>query len=441
MGRVDRNQPSGLSAPPALPAEKTDSFVRSTPVVRFVDTMIRAAVDGGASDIHLENTDGELRVRYRVDGRLRRTRTAPRSQRNAIISRLKVMAEMDVSVRRRAQDGSFVLEHGGRRLAFRVSTLPAGQGEKAVVRILDSRAAPTGLDQLGMGPADLKNVREILHGGHGALLVSGPTGSGKSTTVYAALQELDRESSNVVTLEDPVEYELPGASQVQVDRKAGLGFADALRAILRQDPDIVMVGEIRDPETAEIAMSAASTGHLVLSTIHTTDAPGAVMRLLDMNVPPFLVAGGLSGIVSQRLVGRLCPACGGPGCDSCRHEGHKGRTGIFQVLVVDEAFREAISRGRSTTTLRRLAVKRGMGTLAQDARRALTAGLSGPLELRDLLGTAKGEEAVCRLCDAMLPPDAGGCPMCGRSTGGRCGCGREVERRWLYCPWCLSSLR
>ncbi len=241
---------------------------------------------------------------------------------------------------------------------MRVSTLPVNGGEKAVVRILDSDAAPRSLGGLGMASEDLDAVRRLVARGEGVILSAGPTGSGKSTTLFAAMSELDRDTRNVVTLEDPVEYRLAGASQIQVDRRAGLGFAEALRAILRQDPDVVMVGEIRDRETAEIAMAAAVTGHLVLSTIHTTDAPGAVTRLLNMGVPPFLVAGGLSGVVAQRLVRRVCGACRGHGCDACM-DGFRGRTGVFQVLALSDALRDEISRGGSSAGLRRLARETG----------------------------------------------------------------------------------
>ena len=243
---------------------------RAAPVVRLVDSLLRAAVEAGASDIHVEETGGDVRVRHRVDGILHQVGDLPAAARRAVLSRIKVMAGMDISVKRRAQDGSINLELGGRQLNLRVSTLPVNGGEKAVVRILDPGAAPPDLDALGLAPKDLTRLRRLLLCGEGVILVAGPTGSGKSTTIFAALSELDRETQNVVTLEDPVEYRLPGANQIQVDRRAGLGFADALRAVLRQDPDVVMIGEIRDRETAEIAMTAAVTGHLVLSTIQST---------------------------------------------------------------------------------------------------------------------------------------------------------------------------
>jgi general secretion pathway protein E len=353
-----------------------------------------------------------------------------------VLSRIKVIAGMDISVRRRAQDGRIPFEHGGRRLTLRVSTLPVNGGEKAVVRILDSDAAPRSLDGLGMAGEDLAALRRLLARGEGVVMSAGPTGSGKSTTLFAALSELDRETRNVVTLEDPVEYRLPGASQIQVDRRAGLGFAEALRAVLRQDPDVVMIGEIRDRETAEIAMTAAVTGHLVLSTIHTTDAPGAVTRLLNMGVPPFLVAGGLAGVVAQRLVRRICSACRGRGCDACI-DGYKGRTGVYQVLTLTDALRDEVSGGGSSARLRRLAREAGMGTLDSDARRAVAGGLTTPHEIGRLLHAAEGTSVPCRHCGSGVPVGALACPDCGRPRLRRCGCGEVLERGWRYCPWCL----
>jgi len=409
---------------------------RATPVVRLVDRILRRAIDDGASDIHVEETGQDVRIRLRIDGLLRQTLDLPAASRRAVLSRLKVLAGMDISVKRRPQDGRIALEHGGRRLTLRVSTLPVNGGEKAVVRILDSHTAPRSLDALGMARGDLSALRRLLLRGEGVILAAGPTGSGKSTTLFAALSELDRETRNVVTLEDPVEYRLPGASQVQVDRKAGLGFADALRALLRQDPDVVMVGEIRDRETAEIAMTAAVTGHLVLSSIHTIDAPGAVTRLLNMGVPPFLVAGGLAGVVAQRLVRRLCGRCRGHGCDACL-AGYRGRTGVYQVLEVSDALRDEISRGGSSSRVRTLARESGMRGLDSDARRAVASGLTGPHEISRLLAAADGVSVACRHCESAVPIDALACPACGRPTRQRCPCGQTLERGWRYCPACV----
>jgi general secretion pathway protein E len=375
----------------------------------------------------------------RIDGVLRQTLDLPAASRRAVLSRIKVIAGMDISVRRRAQDGRIPLEHAGRRLTLRVSTLPVNGGEKAVVRVLDSDAAPRSLDGLGLAREDLVALRRLVARGEGVVLSAGPTGSGKSTTLFAALSELDRETRNVVTLEDPVEYALPGASQVQVDRRAGLGFAEALRAVLRQDPDVVMIGEIRDRETAEIAMAAAITGHLVLSTIHTTDAPGAITRLLNMGVPPFLVAGGLSGVIAQRLVRRVCISCRGRGCDACV-AGYRGRTGVYQVLSLSDALRDEISRGGSSSELRRLARETGMGTLASDARRAAASGLTTPHEIARFLQAAEEVTIPCRGCSGGVPLGALACPECGHQRERRCACGVSLQRGWRYCPACIRPV-
>ena len=409
------------------------------PVVRLVDGIIRRAIEQKASDIHIEETASEVRIRTRIDGVLRPTVDLPAGARRAVLSRLKVMAGMDISVRRRAQDGRITLTHERRPLTLRVNTLPVSAGEKAVVRILDGAAAPRDLGALGMSATDLRRLRSLLERGEGVVLAAGPTGSGKSTTLFAALSEVDRERQNVVTVEDPVEYRLPGASQVHVDRRAGLDFADALRAILRQDPDVVMVGEIRDRETAEIAMAAAVTGHLVLSTIHATDAPGAVTRLLHMGVPPFLVAGGLAGVIAQRLVRGSCPVCRGPGCDRC-DDGLSGRTGVYQVLTVTDGMRDEISSGGSSATLRRLAVDAGMKTLASDAHRAVAEGLTAPHEIGRILRSFANAGRPCASCDHLVPYEANACPGCGRPTVHACRCGTRLEPGWRYCPTCVRPV-
>lgn len=416
-----------------------EEATRQAPVVRLVDRILRQAIDEGASDIHVEETGSDVRVRLRVDGTLHQTLDLPSGARRAVLSRIKVVAGMDISVRRRAQDGRVSFRHRGRRLTLRVSTLPVNGGEKAVVRILDPASAPRSLGALGMAAGDLAQLRGLLRRGEGVLLAAGPTGSGKSTTLFAALSELDGETRNVVTVEDPVEYRLPGASQVQVERRAGLGFAEALRAILRQDPDVVMVGEIRDRETAEIAMAAAVTGHLVLSTIHTTDAPGAVTRLLHMGVPPFLVAGGLAGVVAQRLVRRACPACRARGCEECR-DGLRGRTGIYQVLTVSDAMRDEISGGGSSARLRRLAAEAGMTTLESDARRAVAAGLTAPHEVSRFLDLGSSAGVPCAECSSPVPFGALACPSCGERRSHQCACGRPLERGWRYCPACIRPV-
>lgn len=422
--------------------ETLERVARAAPVVQLVDHILERAVDDGASDIHVERHDADLRVRFRVDGVLGDVMELPASARNAILSRIKVMAGMDIAVKRRPQDGSLPLSHGGERLTLRVSTLPVDGGEKAVLRILDPRRAPVGLDALGMGNADLKRVRGVLRAGHGVILATGPTGSGKSSTLYAALQEVDRERLNVVTLEDPIEYRISGLSQVQVDVRAGLTFPAALRSVLRQDPDVIMVGEIRDRETAEIAMAAAVTGHLVLSTLHTTDAPGAITRLVDMGVPPFLVAGGLAGVVAQRLVRTVCRRCRGregDRCPRCR-DGYAGRTGVFQVLVMTDGMRDEVVRSASIGPLRRLAEEAGMGSLVDDARRKVAEDETTPHEVARVLQGDPGATLPCRTCGAAVPIGAEGCPSCGGVRLRRCGCGRHLRGDWRFCAWCLRKV-
>ncbi|MDH3423468.1 MAG: ATPase, T2SS/T4P/T4SS family, partial [Gemmatimonadota bacterium] len=433
--------PPSMKQQPVPPGEESvdhelERAVRRAPVVRLVDRIIRRAIEDGASDIHVEETGKDVRVRFRLDGRLEQALDVPSGARRAILSRIKVLAGMDIAIRRRAQDGRVAFRHEGRGLSLRVSTLPVNGGEKAVVRILDAESAPRDLSALGMADQDLSQLRSLLRRGEGVILAAGPTGSGKSTTLFAALSEIDRDHRNVVTVEDPVEYRLPGASQVQVERRAGLGFAEALRAILRQDPDVVMVGEIRDRETAEIAMAAAVTGHLVLSTIHTTDAPGAVTRLLHMGVPPFLVAGGLAGVVAQRLVRRSCDACRARGCAECR-SGLRGRTGVYQVLRVTDAMRDEISVGGSSARLRRLARDAGMRSMESDARRAVAAGLTTPHEVSGFLSADPSSGVRCSTCSTAVPFGALACPGCGARRRTQCVCGHLLERAWRFCPSCV----
>ncbi len=417
-------------------APKASARQAGSPVPRLVDRLIRKAADRGASDLHLEPAGTGVQVRERVDGILRSVPVSGETSGSALLSRIKVLGGMDIAVKLRPQDGGFTIEHQGRTLGIRVSTLPVEEGEKAVLRILNSDQAPTCLEDLGMVGDPLARLRRILKGG-GVVLTAGPTGSGKSSTLSAAISELDRDELNVVTLEDPVEYRLSGVSQVQVHPRAGLTFPTALRAVLRQDPDVVMVGEIRDRETAEIAMAAAVTGHLVLSTIHTIDAPSGITRLLHMGVPPYLVAGGLAGIVAQRLVRRTCMACGGRpvGCERCP-DGYLGRTGIFQVLLVTEGLREEIVRGGSTSVLRRRARMAGMGSMVDDARRKVAEGVTSPHEVARVLREEPGEALPCRRCDQAVPPEALGCPHCGHPTIRICRCGERLRRGWRFCPAC-----
>jgi type IV pilus assembly protein PilB len=414
---------------------------RSAPVARLVEHILSQAVAEHASDVHIEEQEGEIRVRYRVDGVLKRALGLPQGSHEAVLSRLKIMAGMDISVKLKPQDGGMAFPGRRSGLSLRVSTLPLKGGEKAVVRILDSRNVFRSLDDLGLSPEDLRTVRDLLGTGQGVILSAGPTGSGKSSTLFAAMSELDRDGQNLVTLEDPVEYRLPGANQVQVNPRAGLTFPASLRSILRQDPDVIMVGEIRDRETAEIAMAAAVTGHLVLSTIHTVDAPGGITRLLNMGVAPFLLAGGLAGVLAQRLVRRLCPLCRGREGDGCRNcsGGYRGRTGVFQILTMTDALREAVARGSSLTTLHRLAAEAGMGTLKGDALRKVAEGVTSPHEAGRVIRGEAGGHSPCPACGGAIPSGAIGCPRCGLRKLDHCVCGEQLHSRWRFCPGCLRQ--
>ncbi|TVP48245.1 MAG: type II secretion system protein GspE [Gemmatimonadales bacterium] len=419
-------------------AEELGSLAADGPVVRLVDQLLGDAAEAGASDLHLEPRGSGLVIRARVDGILRMVTEVPGTERASVLSRIKVMAGMDISVRMRPQDGGFRLVRGSRHLSVRASTLPVEEGEKAVLRILDPSQVPSGLDELGLSPDDLARLRAVIRMGRGVVLAAGPTGSGKSSTLFGAMGEVDRSRQNVVTLEDPIEYRVVGVNQVQVHPRAGLTFPAALRAVLRQDPDVIMVGEIRDRETAEIAMAAAVTGHLVLSTIHTTDAPGGITRLLQMGVPPHLVAGGLSGIVAQRLVRVRCGDCGGraDGCPSC-HEGYRGRTGVFELLIMDEALRDEVMRGAGTEILRKRAREGGMGSMASDARRKVAEGVTTPHEVARVLHRDPGSRPPCARCGNELSPGARGCPACGKEAEAVCRCGTRLQGDWRFCPECL----
>jgi type IV pilus assembly protein PilB len=361
-----------------------------TPVVQLVDSVLRQAIRDHASDIHFEPFEGEFRVRCRVDGTLREVAAPPPAQAPAVVSRLKVLAGLNIAERRRPQDGRIHFPVEDRSVDLRISTLPTQAGESVVLRVLDQTSAPATLAELGLPGRAEEGVREILQRPDGLLLVTGPTGSGKTTTLYGCLRVINSPELKILTAEDPVEYEIEGITQLAVNPAIGLTFASALRSFLRQDPDVLMVGEIRDLETAGIAIQAALTGHLVMSTLHTNDAAGAVTRLIDMGVEPFLLGATLEAVLAQRLVRRICPACReaadvpsdllaewapkfgmglearvfrGRGCAACRGTGYKGRVGIFEWLRMTEPLRERILAGVPAADLQRLAAEQGMQTL------------------------------------------------------------------------------
>ncbi|HEX7091701.1 MAG TPA: ATPase, T2SS/T4P/T4SS family [Longimicrobiales bacterium] len=443
--------------------EETGALVRASeaaPIVALVEQLLVRAVAARASDLHVEPAAAGLRVRARVDGALRELAELPAEVALAVVSRLKIIAGLDISVKRRPQDGRAALGMHGRELALRVSTLPCEAGEKVVIRFLDPQDAARRLEDLGFAAEVGARFLRLLGRGHGVILVTGPTGSGKTTTLYAALGALDRDRLNITTLEDPVEYRLPGLTQVQVHARAGLTFAAALRAVLRQDPDVVMVGEMRDRETVEVGMAAALTGHLVLSTLHTNDAPGAIARLAEMGAPAYLVAGGLIGVLAQRLARRLCPHCREPydadaaelaelglparpvrlhrprGCAQCEGTGYRGRIGIHELLVVDARIRELILRRAAADLIRDAARAAGMETLGQDAWNKVRAGLTSLAEVRPLLTLLADEAPLCPACGHPLAAGFLHCAGCGRPLRPRCRCGATLEAGWRCCPAC-----
>lgn len=367
------------------------------PIIRLINALLAQALREGASDIHLEAYENRSVLRYRVDGLLRDVMAPPRALHAALVSRIKVMASLDIAEKRLPQDGRIALRVAGRPVDVRVSTLPTGHGERVVLRLLDKQQGRLELEALGMQPATLRALDDLIRAPHGILLVTGPTGSGKTTTLYAALSRLDAARLNIMTVEDPIEYDLDQISQTHVNPRIDLTFARALRAILRQDPDVVMIGEIRDLETAQIAVQASLTGHLVLATLHTNDALGAVTRLADMGVEPYLLATSLIGVLGQRLVRRLCPACkrAAPldaaersalaghaveqvmhavGCPECNHSGYRGRTGVYELFVLDDAARRLIHDGASEAALRAAAIGNGWVSLYDDGLRWVAAG-------------------------------------------------------------------
>ena len=377
--------------------ELTDA-ANETPIIRFVNLVLQQAVRAQASDIHFEPFEEEFKIRYRVDGALYEMSPPPKSLALAVISRIKVIADLNIAEHRIPQDGRIKMTIEGRPVDLRVSTLPTQFGESVVLRVLDKSAVNLDLDNLGLPEPVKTGIRDAVRRPNGIFIVTGPTGSGKTTTLYSALREVNEIETKLLTAEDPVEYELEGIMQVPVNHQVGLDFARALRAFLRQDPDKIMVGEIRDIETARIAVQASLTGHVVLSTLHTNDAPGAITRLIDMGLEPFLLSASLEFVLAQRLVRKICPTCKqefepkkdvlaeldlkveeigerkfyfGAGCEDCSQAGYRGRTGLFEMIKVTDAFREMINSGAATLVLRQNAIEQGMRTLREDGIRSI----------------------------------------------------------------------
>ncbi len=388
-----------------------EEIAGQSPVIRLVNYVIYNAVKEGASDIHVEPAERCMRVRFRVDGRLHKALEVPQHLLSAVTSRIKIMASMDISERRLPQDGRVHVMLEGRKIDLRVSTFPSTHGEKTVIRVLDTRTVSLNLEDLGFGEDILGDFQQTIRAPNGIVLVTGPTGSGKSTTLYAALNAISTMENNICTVEDPIEYRLPLVNQFQVQAKIGMTFSKALRTLLRQDPDVIMVGEIRDEETARTAIQAALTGHLVFSTLHTNDACSAITRLINMGVEPYLIGAALNAVLAQRLVRRTCPKCSEPyepprtirktlqrmgyefdqfrkgvGCKHCRNTGFKGRIGVHELLIVDDELRDAVVSDPTIGNIRRIATGNNMVTLAHDGFRKVREGITSVEEIFRIAG-------------------------------------------------------
>ena len=440
----------------------------SAPIIDLVDLVVNSAITSRASDIHIEPMEKGVLVRHRLDGLLKEVMDLPKWVHEGLVARLKIMAEMDIAEKRLPQDGRLrVKTEEGKDVDFRVSTLRTLYGEKIVLRVLDHRKGAPPLEELGLSASAMEEMRYFLKHQHGMLLVVGPTGSGKTTTLSSALTSIRSGRTNIITIEDPIEYQIPGVNQTQVNEKAKLTFAGALRAILRQDPDVVLVGEIRDQETAKIAMQAAQTGHLVLSTLHTDDAPSTITRLMDIGLEPYVIASALVGVVAQRLVRRLCVTCRrqytpgadtlrslnilepdaaqfvfyhAVGCDDCNHTGYRGRIALYEVMRVTDKVRRLIAQRAGEEMVREAAMSAGMISLGEDGLAKVKAGVTTAEELLRVVTEVKEMRTLCSGCGAAVAVEFMGCPHCGHKLNSGCGkCGKALQPGWNFCPFCNAQ--
>ena len=430
--------------------------------------LMTEAVRSRVSDIHVEPTKKDTIVRLRVDGLLRETMRLPKAVHASIVSRFKVLAKMDIAERRAPQDGAIRVKIEQREVDLRVSSLPILHGEKMVLRVTDQSKSLPKLEAIGLSEKDYATIKSFTQRHKGLILVTGPTGSGKTTTLYALLNAIKSTAINLVTVEDPVEANIEGINQTQVNPDAGLTFASALRAILRQDPDVVLVGEIRDQETAEIAIRAAMTGHLVLSTLHTNDAPSAITRLIDIGIPRYLVASMVEGVIAQRLVRTICPHCkekatpdpatlmtlrippealtnvqfyAGKGCAQCGKTGYLGRMAIMEIVDPTARMREMISAEASEQELRLAALTAKMTTLGEDGLNKAKAGLTTLEELVRVIEVSSKTESICPSCARIVQYDFMACPYCETVLGRNCiGCKRSLHLEWKTCPYCATRI-
>ena len=434
------------------------------PIVRLANWVITRAVEMRASDIHLEPQERGLNVRVRIDGLLQDLERLPKWTQGALVSRIKILASLDIAEKRLPQDGRFRVELDGRRIDLRISTLPTAHGEKVVIRIVDQERTAFRLDTLGLDSHDLNLVRSFGNRPQGILIVTGPTGSGKTTMLYSLLQQIHSVTKNIVTVEDPIEYQVAGITQVQVDEKSKKTFGAILRAMLRQDPDVMMIGEIRDLETAQIAFRASITGHLVLSTVHTNDAPSAVTRLVDLGLQPYMVSSSLISVISMRLVRTLCPKCREAyvptgdeirllglrtrdaahltlyrpaGCEHCAETGYRGRTGVFEVLEMTDSLRRLVASGAQESMIRQAAAEEGMTSIGQDGMKKILAGETSLEELQRVVYYEEEMARVCPNCHEGASAEHRYCPHCGVASAILCaGCQHRLDPEWGFCPSC-----
>ena len=439
------------------------------PIIRMVDSVIIHGIESRASDIHIEPHDRTVKLRERIDGLMRDVMQLPKWVQGAVTSRIKIMSKMDIAERRVPQDGRIQVRIGSRELDMRISTLPTQYGEKVVMRILDPKSAILTLEEIGLSQYTKDRIKAIIERPQGIVLVTGPTGSGKTSTLYAMIGHIKTPEINVITLEDPIEYELEGVNQVAINEKVGLTFAYCLRSVLRQDPDVILVGEMRDQETAEIAHQASITGHLVFSTLHTTDAVSTLTRLKNIGIQPYLIASSLNGVVAQRLVRKICHSCKesyiptdeellkvgirvkkgerpklykGNGCKECSKTGYHGRVGIFEVLIVNSKIKEMIASDESEETIRKAAIASGMLSMYDDGITKVKEGITTPEELQRVIFAKEAEimSRACPNCSEMIKSEFSTCPYCGYSVILHCpSCNREREAEWSHCPYCSAG--
>ncbi len=453
---------------PTLPGAAREAGGDSAPIIDLVDLVVNSAITSRASDVHIEPMEKGVLVRHRLDGLLKEVMDLPKWVHEGLVARMKIMAGMDIAEKRLPQDGRLRIKtDDGKDVDFRVSTLRTLYGEKIVLRVLDHRKGAPPLEELGLSATAMEELRFFLKHQHGMILVVGPTGSGKTTTLSSSISSIKSGRTNIITIEDPIEYQIPGVNQTQVNEKAKLTFSAALRAILRQDPDVVLVGEIRDHETAKIAMQAAQTGHLVLSTLHTDDAPSTVTRLMDMGMEPYVIASALVGVVAQRLVRRLCVACRrqytpeadtlralniadadaaqfvfyrAVGCEECNHTGYRGRIALYEVMRVSDKVRRLIAQRGGEDMVREAAVAAGMITLGEDGLAKVKSGVTTADELLRVVTEVREMRTLCPGCGGAVAVDFNACPHCGHRLSGGCSkCGRALQAGWSFCPFCASS--